>query len=92
MNNYRTRSWRSLTRRGKFTNSNLNNASTYRKQMKSFSIRKATNPNQLRDSQGQEVMADSMKYDYATGEGVTGSPTRGDKPKQPTLLSQEEQE
>jgi hypothetical protein len=61
--------------------------------MKSFAIRKATNPNQLRSSQAEpDMVNESLKYDYATGAGVNGSPTRGDRPQQTSLLSQEEQE
>lgn len=60
--------------------------------MKSFAIRKATNPNQLRSSQAEDMASEQLKHEYATGDGVTGSPTRAPKPQAASLLSQEEQE
>ena len=42
----------------------------HRKQIKSFSIRKATNPNQARNAQASADMADeSMKYGSINGDG-----------------------
>jgi len=61
--------------------------------MKSFSIRKATNPNQLKGAQAQaDQVDDSMKYGYMTGDAKMGLAQNSAQPQQPSLLSQEEQE
>jgi hypothetical protein len=38
------------------------------------------------------MASEQFKHEYASGDGVTGSPTKATKHHQPSLLSQEEQE
>ena len=61
--------------------------------MKTFSIRKAANPAQLRGTAaGADMIDDSMKYGYETGNSKTNPAQPGNKDHQPSLLTQEEQE
>jgi hypothetical protein len=57
---------------GKFENPNLFTYTVYRRQMKSFSIRKATNPNQQKGvSASADLGSESMQLGKSNG-GVNG--------------------
>lgn len=47
--------------------------------MKSFAIRKANHP-MMKSADGKEMTDEEMKYEYATGDGMIGSPAKTEKP------------